>query len=513
MEINPQTVENRLHAEQTLKEQQVAWAEELDLIDAELARRDLHHFVKKVWEFVEPDVEFVDNWHIRELCRVLEFVSRGEIQRIIINVPPGTMKSLLVSVMWPAWEWATRPQLRYLTASYGAHLTTRDNLRIKGIIASPWYQRHFGLALVDDQNQKTRFNTVPGGWRIATSIAGVGTGEHPDRIIIDDALNAEQARSEIERDRVNRWYDRTVSSRGVSRGVCIVIVAQRLHEEDICGYLLGKDESTWEHVCFPMRYEPTTPVSNDPSITPHIADPRDPRKEPNELLWPMLFTEKKVKLLEIDLGEYGVAGQLQQRPAPEGGGDFKREWFKFVDASPRFARRVRAWDTGATENAGDYTAGVRICEDNDLFYIEDVQREQYGPAGVDGLIKSTAEKDGDLCAIREEREGGSAGKAVTAARAKMLKGFSYAEVVVSANKRLRVRPFRAQCEAGNVYLVRGPWNEAFIQELCMFPTGKHDDQVDSAGCAFNAVLLEPRPVLAAPTGVGSGKSAWGDVTQ
>ena len=172
---------------------------------------------------------------------------------------------------------------------------------------------------------------------------------------------------------------------------------------------------------------------------------------------------------------------------------FKEEWFKFVDAAPVVARRARGWDTAGTENDGDWTCGVKLAEADGIFYVEDVVRKQLGPSGVDGLIRTTVEMDG-ACAQREEKEGGSAGVAVIAARIKTLAGFDYAGVQISGSKVTRSKPFRAQCEAGNVRIVRGPWNAAYIQELCGFPTAKHDDQVDASSCAFNAVLLEPVPV-------------------
>jgi predicted phage terminase large subunit-like protein len=264
---------------------------------------------------------------------------------------------------------------------------------------------------------------------------------------------------------------------------------QRLHEEDLSGYLLSS--GGWEHINFPMRFEPTRPAQAQDAG--HEADCRDPRVAPGELLWPGVFTEAKVKQLELDLGPFGAAGQLQQRPAPEGGGLFKREWFRIVDAAPTIARRVRGWDTAGTELDGDWTVGAKISEVGGQFYIEDVVREQRGPAGVDALIRQVATSDGTECSQREEREGGSAGKAVTGARAKMLVGYDYAEVSISGDKVTRAKPFRAQVEAGNVALVRGEWNEAYIRELCVFPTGKYDDQVDASSAAFNAVLLEPEP--------------------
>jgi predicted phage terminase large subunit-like protein len=470
---------------------------DLDAIEAELSRRSLRHFVTKVWPLVEPDVPFVPNWHIDRLCALLEAVSRGEVSRLLINVPPGTMKSLLVSVLWPTWEWATRSNLRYLTTSYGAHLTIRDNLRVRHIVQSLWYQQYFSVDLVDDQNQKTRFNTLAGGYRIASSVGGA----HPDRIIIDDPLTAQQARSDVERSAVNHWFDRTIATRGVTRNTAIVVVMQRLHEEDLSGHLLAR--GGWEHVCWPMRFDAARP------------DPRDVRTRAGELLWPSLFTEQKVRQLEVDLGPYGTAGQLQQQPAPEGGGLFKREWFKFIEAAPRKARRVRAWDTAATADGGDWTVGTKLAEASGLFFIESVLRDQLGPAGVDALMQQTARADGKAVAIRELREPGASGKAVIDAHVRAFVGYDYTEHRVGHDKVTEARPFRAQVEAGNVYLVRtgdavkDAWIEPYLQELADFPTGKHDDQVDASSAAFNEVLTLPAPSSreVVPTGVGDG-SYW-----
>lgn len=413
------------------------------------------------------------------------------------------MKSLAVSVFWPAWQWARNSKLRVITASYSSTITIDQNRKVRDLITSPWYQTLFpDVKLVEDQNTKVRFNTSAGGWRIATSVGGALTGEHPDIIIIDDVITAEQAASDADRKAANTWFDRTVSTRGVARGVAIVVIAQRLHEEDLPGYLLAKEG--WAHVCFPMRYEKCTCPNGE--ATPEglrcpmhkvnkkwAPDPRDPRTTEGELLWPAVFTEEKVKQLELDLDEYGAAGQLQQRPAPGGGGLFKREHFKFIDAAPKIARRVRGWDTAGSEGKGDYTRGVKMAEAAGLFYVESVVGAQLGPNDVDKLIFVTAELDGRSCPVREEKEGGASGLAVIGARAKLLRGYDYQGVTVSGNKRVRAKPYRSQVEAGNVFLVRGDWNEAYISELCGFPTGKHDDQVDASSCAFNAVLLEPAP--------------------
>jgi predicted phage terminase large subunit-like protein len=464
-------------------------AAELLAIEAELARRRLRTFVEVAWPLVEPERPFVPNWHIDALCDVLEAVTRGDLKRVIVNISPGSMKSLLVSVLWPAWEWASNPSLRYLTASYSAPLTIRDNLRLRAIVASPWFRQHYGVRLVGDQNDKVRFNTTASGWRIASSVGGVGTGEHPDRIIIDDPITAAQAKSDAERTSANEWFDRTISSRGVTRDVRIVVVMQRLHEEDLSGHLLKK--GGWEWVCWPMRYEVERPDPRNPKVM-LPPDPRDPRTEAGALFWPALFPEAVVRQLEYDLGPYGAAGQLQQRPSPEGGGLFQRGWFPVVDAVPAGAQRLRGWDTAGTEGGGDWTVGVKLASHQGVFYVEHVHRGQWGPGGVDREMLAIAQQDGRAVAQREEKEGGSAGKAVVQARAKLLVGFDYRGESVTGDKVTRAKPFRAQCEAGNVRLVRGDWNETYLQELEGFPMGKHDDQVDASSCAFNALALRPQ---------------------
>lgn len=461
--------------------------------DRAFLEQHLFAYVQAAWPIVEPQQPFTPNWHIETLCSQLELVAhpnpRKALKRLIVNVPPGTLKSLLIEVFFPTWVWARNARKRFITASYGQHLTSRDNLRARQIIESPWYQQRWPVRMLEDQNTKTRYNTTEHGWRIATSVNGQGIGEHPDFIIIDDPHTDAQAQSETERENALNWFDRTISTR-LGRNPSIIIVMQRLHENDLSGHLLKR--GGWSHICWPMRYEATRPTTEeDPG---YAADPLDPRRTNGELLFPALFPEAKVRQLELDLGPYGAAGQLQQHPAPEGGGLFKREWFKFMDLAPaKVSRRVRGWDTAGSEGKGDYTVGCKIAETDDgRVVIEDVVRGQLSPQGVDALILGTANADTKRCPVREEKEGGGSGKAVVAARAKLLKGFDYKEVQLGGSKLTRAKPLRSQAEAGNVTLVRAPWNEAFIRELCNFPTAAHDDQVDAASCAFNAMLLEPK---------------------
>jgi predicted phage terminase large subunit-like protein len=363
-------------------------------------------------------------------------------------------------------------------------------MKMRDILTSPWYSRCYGVNLSADQSAKSWFTNYEEGWRLATSTKGEGTGEHPDRLIIDDPHKADEVRSDVSRQSVLDWYDRTISTRGVSRGVQRVVVMQRLHEEDLSAHIMTTGK--WRHLMFPMRFDPKR------------AHPEDPRTEAGELLWPEMFDEKSVKQLERSLGPYGAAGQLQQLPAPEGGGLFKRSWFKIVDEVPVVGHRIRGWDTASTADGGDYTVGVRICHDGETgkFYIDSVARGQWGPNEADQEMRTTAVSDGRSTSQREQQEPGSAGKHVIAKRARDLAGYDYGPSPTTGDKVTRAKPYRAQVEAGNVCLKRGDWNEAFLSEHEVFPNGKYDDQVDAASTAFNELVIGPRPVKTA-------KAKWG----
>lgn len=499
-----------------------------DLQSAELAldryrlSHSLYDFMGEFWSCIEPG-PFVPNWHIQVMCADLEAAyeqwrwSKIPV-REIWNIPPGTMKSLTF-VFFNAWAWTKDGRMRFLTFSYGQHLTTRDNLNVKKIVQSDRYQELWPLGFAEDQDTKTRYNTDKGGWRVASSVGGVGTGEHPDVIVIDDAMTFLQAMSKTERDGVNSWFDGTVTTRGVGRNAMVFCVGQRLHADDLPAHLQKK--GGWVLLRLPMRYEKCT-CTPDQRCALHLEDaswapdPRDPRTEAGELLFPGLFDEDKVKKLETDL-DMQAPGQLQQRPSREGGTLFRREWFKFVDTLPAERLSSRGWDTAATEGGGDYTAGAKISEVLERrgdpthpklppaltragrFIVESVVRDQLGPDDVDKLMLSTAQLDGVECAVREQREGGASGKAVISDRQRLLNGFDYDEVHVGVNKPLFSKPFRSQCRAGNVYLYRtgnpdqDAWIEPFIAELCAFPTGANDDQVDAVSTGYNALAALEMP--------------------
>lgn len=321
-------------------------------IAAEASRRKYRHlrdFVQAAWPIVEgSNVKFVSNWHIDLICEHLEAVFSREVNNLLMNVPPGSMKSIITSVCWPVWVWLRDPAARFLTASYGQDLATRDAVRSRALVESQWFKEIWGskVELARNQNQKTKYETTAGGWRLATSVGGRGTGEHPSYKIIDDPHNVKQAESEAERQSALDWYDLTLTARGASRDAQTVVIMQRLHEKDLSGHIMAKEEfeDEWDHVCLPMRFEPGRYSS---------AVGADQREVSGEsLLWPSLFSEEKVAKLERALGVYGTAGQLQQRPSPPGGGILKTKHFQLWPANkplPVFEFILQSYDTAFKE--------------------------------------------------------------------------------------------------------------------------------------------------------------------
>jgi predicted phage terminase large subunit-like protein len=459
------------------------------------ARKSLHEFVRQAWAQVES-APFVDNWHVGAICEHLQAVTAGQIQNLLINVPPGLGKSLLTSVFWPAWEWAIDATVRWFFASYDQKLSIRDAVRCRALISLPWYRTRCaqGFNLNDDQNQKTYYETDRTGYRLSTSIGGHASGEHPDRIVCDDPHNVQQAESATERQAVLDWWDLTMSTRGVPRNARRVIIMQRLHQNDLSGHVLGKGD--WVHICLPMRFE-----CGRMSTTP--LDWTDPRTEEGSLLCPAQFSAAAVAQLEKALGSYGAAGQLQQRPVPREGGMFKQTYFnQRVKAAPFQAQRVRYWDRAATQDGGCYTAGTLLARnDAGNWYVEHVVHGQWEPDTRDEQILAAALRDRKRYAPNQEpviwieHEPGSSGVDAYKYIARKLAGFRICADRPTGAKEVRAEPWASQCAANNVYLVDdGTWDiPGWIDEHCSFPLGKLKDRVDSASGAFGK-LANVHPV-------------------
>lgn len=451
----------------------------------ERAEASLHEFVRQAWPQVE-NRPFCDNWHIHAICDHLEAVYDKRITNLLINVPPGCSKSLLTCVFWPSWVWINNPAARFLYASYEQSLATRDSMKMRYLMESPWFKERWGerVKLRADQNQKTRYDTTAGGWRIATTPSGRGTGEHPDYAIADDPHNVAQSESDVQRQEALDWWDGTVSLRGMTRGVSRVIIMQRLHEEDLSGHVLKK--GGFDHLCLPMEFEPDTVKVTSLGF-------KDPRTVAGEFLAPQFITPELVAEMKKSLvSQYRIAGQLQQRPVPAGGGMFRKEWFQIVAALPAGCREfVRYWDKAGTQDAGCNTAGVLMGKFEGLYYVVDVIAGQWSAHQREQVIKQTAELDRGQYGhvqIWIEQEPGSGGKESAENTIKNLAGYSVRAHAVNSGdgtKEVRAQPFADQCEAGNVRLVSGLWNQDYIQELIAFPMATLKDRVDASSGAFN----------------------------
>ena len=480
--------------------------QQLDKLEAE---RSLLEFIKLMWPVLEPGRQFVDGWAVHAICEHLQAVTEGHIRKLLINVPPGCMKSMTTNVFFPAWEWGPQnlPSMRYVGASYSQDLTVRDNRRCRALLTSPQYQKNWGdrVKLLPEQNAKVRFDTTETGFKIATSVGGVGTGERGDRFIIDDPHNIKESESEARRESALQWFTEVVPTRiNDAMTSAIIVIMQRVHERDISGLILAK-ELGYTHLCLPMEYEP------ERHCTTHIGF-SDPRTIDGELLWADRFPKK---YLEEDLkpslrawgGSYAEAGQLQQRPVPRGGGMFQRSDLVFVDTAPSVpGKRVRGWDLAATKDAGAWTVGCKMFKTFDgKLYIEDVRRIQGSPGQVENMVKTCAETDGRQTYIDIPQDPGQAGKAQKLNYAQLLHGYNVRFTLESGAKEDRAKPLAAQCEAGNVHIVKAKWNDVFINELCLFPYGEFKDQVDAASRAYVHLFTKrPRRLGAAPqTVVGS----------
>lgn len=455
-----------------------------DAAQRELCRRSLAAFARRSWPILEPATALKWGWALDAICAHLEAVTAGEIRRLLINVPPGSMKSLLTSVIWPAWEWGPRgmPQMRYLGTSHKQDLAVRDNTKCRRLIQSGWYQRLWPLVLTGDQNAKTKFENDKTGFREAMAFTGM-TGSRGDRVILDDPHSVDDANSAAKLAGDIVTFREALPSRVNNDQSAIVIIMQRLNEGDVSGVAL---ELGYEHLCIPMRYEGAR--------KPTRIGWADPRTVPGELMFPERFPEEQVRELEASLGEYATAGQLQQRPAPRTGGLFKPDQIGVVDAVPAGdIKWARGWDLASVTEGGDWTAGAKLGRLADgRFIIGDMQRFQRGPDERDAAIVNTAQLDGRPVKVSIPQDPGQAGRTQVLYMTRKLAGFNVVSSPETGDKVVRAEPFAAQVNAGNVVMLRGAWNQTMIDELRTFPSGKHDDQVDALSRAFAEVMSTRR---------------------
>lgn len=466
--------------------------EEVDDIERSVCADSLAAFARLAWPILEPATDLKWGWALDAICEHLEAVTKGDLPRLLMNVPPGSMKSLLTGVLWVAWEWGPRglAHHRFLGTAHKQDLAVRDNLRCRRLIRSPWFQRLWPLPLVNDQDAKTKFENNRTGFREAMAFTSM-TGSRGDRVILDDPHSVDDANSPVKLASDIVTFREALPSRVNNDRSAIIIIMQRLHEKDVSA--VAKDLG-YEHLMIPMRFEPDRRCATSIGWT-------DPRQTEGELMFPERFPPAQVNELERTLGAYATAGQLQQRPAPREGGLFKASWFEPISALPHdIARTVRAWDMAATKKATgndpDWTAGVRMSRTRSgLFIVEGVNRFRGSPMEVEQAITGQAKIDGNKVTVRLAQDPGQAGKAQAETMVRKLAGYPVKVERPTGDKATRAAPLAAQAEAGNVRVLvtgepaRDAWVQPFIDELCLFPAASHDDQVDAAADALNELAL------------------------
>lgn len=437
-------------------------------------------------ERVNPRFEFYP--HCVTLIDALQRVADGEIERLMVFEPPRHGKSELVSRLFPAYYLHRYPGRFFGLCSYAAELAytfsrnARDNFR------------HAGGALKDDAAAVKQWETGKGGGLWAAGVGGPITGKGFHLGSIDDPLkNAEDAQSETIRRKQWDWYQSTFLTRE-EPGAAQILTLTRWHEDDLAGRVIEQARQTGEvwHVLVLEAVKTAEP----PDLPAHFVVLGDDARAEGEALCPARYDEAKLARIRQRIGPYYWGALYQQKPTPKEGTTFKVEKLRYVDADevPPLTAVCRGWDLGATEGGGDHTAGVKVGRGADgLFYVLDVVRGQWESAGRNRKKRETAEQDGKAVTVHLPQDPGQAGKDQAKMLTQLLAGFPVKVEPVTGSKEVRAEPLAAQVNAGspdepgNVRLVRGHWNAAFVEELRAFPHGPDDDQVDAAADAFDEV--------------------------
>ena len=446
-----------------------------------LAGSKFEPFVEMAWSILEPTTPFQSSWHISLIAEYLEAVSAGQIHRLVINMPPRYGKSILTSVMWPAWEWIRFPSRRWLFVSHSDTLAKKHSLDRRLLIQHDWYRRNFPtVRLTRDQQAKAEFHNTRRGAMIATSMGGSITGKGGDRLVIDDPHSPDQVESDLQRQHATERFRVSLSTRLDDKAHgAIVLVMQRLHSQDLSGVCL---DLGFDHLCLPARAPQRTTIVFPKSRRTLVRNADEP-------LWPAREDGASLDALRVTLGSYAFAGQYQQEPVPRTGGMFSREWWPYYDEMPATdpVQWVQSWDLTFKEGDGtDYVVGLVAARVGAMVFLVDRFKQRAGFVETCQAIKATAARYPQTdCVLIEDAANG-------AAVVDALRGEIPGLIAVSpeGGKIARAHAVQAQIEAGQVHLPRPYtssggvrsdrlWVEDFIGQCAAFPRGPHDDDVDA----------------------------------
>lgn len=452
-------------------------------VASKMAQADFYWSTRFLFKSIH-NIPFQQAGHHQAVCAALMRVFNGETKRLIINIPPRYGKTSLAITYFVPWALGIFPDCEFMLTSYSGTLAAGNSLLAREVLLSDAYAQIFPNARPrTDRGAANDWQTTAGGRIYAAgcegTLTGMGAGKKRDgfggALIIDDPHKPLEALSEPSRKKTIEWFQGTVETRLNSANTPIIVIMQRLHEEDLAGWLIaGGSGEKWETVILPA-------IQIDGTA-----------------LWSQMHSIEKLRQLE-EAAPYVFAGQYMQAPAPAGGGLFKPSKMPILESLAELqgvgvsiVRKVRGWDLAGTDDAGDYTAGGAIYEVSGMPYryvIADIKRIRGGPEKVEALLKETAKSDGPRVRISIPQDPGQAGKSQVRYLTNSLSGYPVSSSLESGSKEDRAGPLAAQMNVGNVAMLRGEWNLPLMNELANFPNGKYKDQVDSLSRAFSELTM------------------------
>lgn len=455
-------------------------------------------FFRQAWTILEPHKTLVESWYIDYIAEHLQAVDLGQIQNLRISIPPRYLKSSLVTVTWPAWSWIDRPWLRWVFASYSAELAEKHSMDRRMIIQSDFYRAKWGdhVMLAGDQNRQAEFQNLERGAMVAVGIGGSVTGKGGDRVVADDPLNPLMAESNAERERSVRFWSQTLSTRldDKKRGVK-VIVAQRLHAQDVVGSILK--EEGWVHVEVPAIAEKKTLVTFPISR-------RELTREKGEVICAEREDEAVLLKQKIIMGTRGFEAQYQQRPTSESGNILKRAWWKYYTTPPQFINLTAwSWDTAMEEGEENaYSVGILLKHAANGTFIDRIIRERVEYPDLKRLIVEQFRLyPANILLIEDKVSGKSLAQDLKKADA--LNGLTLPVVPYkpSGDKVFRANLCAPYVEAGRVSInATDPKVDDFVNECAEFPNAQNADCVDAFSQGMNHYYLGAGVPVAAMSG-------------
>jgi predicted phage terminase large subunit-like protein len=452
-------------------------------ITRRICHLSFYEFAKRAWKYVETD-EYIDGWHIQCICEHLQalYEHRLPTNRLLINIPPRTGKSLLGMSLFPVWVWIRDRKSKLFTGSHSSDNSTRDAVRSRNLMNGEWFQYHWGdlIQFKSDQNQKTWYENAEGGVRLSFTTGGDTTGSGGNCVGLDDPLDIRDRYSDVVVPQLNEWMGKGLGSRLNNKLIDpMYVIMQRLVENDPSGHILATQRHLWTHLCLPMEFE-----EERRCITPIFTDPRT--KE-GEILWQKI-TPAELEIIKLDQGT-DYSGQYQQRPSTLQGNIFKRSWWKYFSKTDglQFDFKIQSWDTAwETKKENDNSVCITFGVIGNRIYVIDIFVAKMEYVELKQKIFQLCNEHNPIAILVEDAASGKA--AIQELTGDTMLPIIAIKVAGGASKDVRARSCTPPILNGQVFLMQEINGlHDFVEELSIFPNGKHDDRVDAFSQGINYI--------------------------